>query len=198
MKRILITAAISLSIFMTGCSSSSNQKIYTPNDRAMQYSEVFIPVQSSGNQEYHRVMNFGDFQIIQTFKNGQQVYTKGQDHIKKPDDTSALVYAYSPQGYTAAVLYSFNLQKAKQTIGDSSQYFDYVDHQVNKDTQIVDKVVGLNIVKKITEEVINDKNIVKSKSLFKDHSENVKKEVQRRLNLAYPNVFMIQDFKLFH
>ena len=197
MKHILIASAISLALLMSGCSTSS-PKTYTPNDKAMQYSEVFIPVQSSGDQEYHRVMNFGDFQIIQTFKNGQEIYDKDMKHIKKADNTNALIYAYSPQGYTAAVLYSFNLQKAKQTIGDSSQYFDYVDHQINKDKQIIDKVVGLNIVKRITEEVINDNNIVKSKSLFKDNTNNVKNEVQRRLNLEYPGVFAIQDFKLFH
>lgn len=198
MKRVLIATAISLALFMSGCSNSSSQKIYTPDDKAMQYSEVFIPVQAAGVQEYHRVMNFGDFQIIQTFKNGNKIYDEKNNYIKKADEVSALVYSYSPQGYTGAVLYSFNLPKAKETIRDSSQYFDYVDHQVSKDEQIVEKVVGLGIVKKITGEVINDKNLVKSQALFQDNSARIRTEIQKRLNQQYPGVFTIQDFKLFH
>lgn len=195
MKRIFLATIISLSVLTGGC-SSSNHKIYTPYDKAMQYSEVFIPIKSENNQEYHRVMNFGDFQIIQTFKNNQQVYIPDSDNIQKPDNVQVLAYSYSKYG-TAAVLYSFDLLKAKQTIGDSKQYFTYVDHQINKRKQITDQIVGLPIIQTTTNKVVQNE-YKRNRKLFNDPSKKINADIQKELNKQYPGVFTIQDFKFFH
>lgn len=186
MQKTILFAAIGSAFLLSACSSHDDQPRYTSKP----FSETVFNVNSE-HVKYNRVINFGDFQVVE--------YQDLKSNTVDPTQTVVVVPALDNKGKGAIVAYSFDRDLVQRYIKDPSKYVITTSQAFNgkiSEDNPAQFAVGMDAVKYATMQVVGNPSYMRN-SLFKDNVDAVAQAIQDRLNTSYPGAFHIKEVKIF-
>lgn len=223
MNKYFVLGLLSASVVLSGCAGDK----FSYKDKALHHQDTYTITKLDVDNTYDlkKESNFGDFQVIKKREvviadKKENFYApalhkpivKMQSVTKVPTDPvliaadrdlnrtpfkTVVVYVLDSKTTGAIVSYSVNEALARAKFKDGPQTFKYVDHRDAKGKQDIQKVYGVEAVKKATAEVLALR--LPTYSFF---SSNAKKdttkalfEVQSRLDKQYPDIFEVKTIQ---
>lgn len=183
MKKYILAGIIGSALLLSACSSEKQTTPYT----AKPFSET---VYNMPNIKYNRVLNFGDFQVVE--------YQDLKSNTVDPTQTIVVVPVLDRHNKGAVVAYTFDKELARRYITDPKRYvltsskaFD----QKTRDENPASYVVGMEDVRYATMQVVGNPSYMNNK-LFADNRDTIAQEIQNRLNTLYPGTFHVAYVKI--
>lgn len=184
MKNTLLVFAVSSAFLLSACSSDKK-----PQYTVKPFSETVMNTNST-QVKYNRVINYGDFQVVE--------YQDLQSNTVDPTQTVVVVPALDKRGKGAIIAYSFDRDLVRKYIKDPKKYVLTTSKAFNgeiSEDNPAHFVTGMDEVKYATMQVVGNQAYMKN-SLFKDNVDTVAQAIQDRLNTSYPGAFHIKEVKL--
>jgi len=223
MNKYFVLGLLSTSIVLSGCAGDK----FSYKDKALHHQDTYTITKLDVDNTYNlkKESNFGDFQVIKKREvviadKKENFYApalhrpiiKLQSVTQVPTDPvliaadrdlnrtpfkTIVVYVLDSKTTGAIVSYSVNEALAKTKFKDGPETFKYVDHRDKDGKQDIQRVYGVDAVKKATAEALAMR--LPTYSFFstnaqKDTSKLVF-EVQSRLDKKYPEVFTVKTIQ---
>lgn len=223
MNKYFVLGLLSTSIVLSGCAGDK----FSYKDKALHHQDTYTITKLDVDNTYNlkKESNFGDFQVIKKREvviadKKENFYApalhrpiiKLQSVTQVPTDPvliaadrdlnrtpfkTIVVYVLDSKTTGAIVSYSVNEALAKTKFKDGPETFKYVDHRDKDGKQDIQRVYGVDVVKKATAEALAMR--LPTYSFFssnaqKDTSKLVF-EVQSRLDKKYPEVFTVKTIQ---
>lgn len=219
MKKYIALSLIATSIILSGCADKFSYK-----DKALHHEDTYTITKLDVPNTYDlkKESNFGDFQIVKKREvriadKKEDFYAPSLNHpiikmqsvTRKPTDPvliaadkdlnralskTVVVYVLDSKTTGAIVSYTVNEALAKDKLKDGSDTFKYVDHRDKRGRQDIQKVYGVDAVKRATAEALALR--LPTYSFFSGNAQKDTTklifEIQTRLDKQYPDIFTVQ------
>lgn len=223
MKKYFVLGLLSASVILSGCAGDK----FSYKDKALHHEDTYTitKLDVANTYDLKKESNFGDFQIIKkrevkiadkqenfyasslnhpivkmqsvTKKSTDPVLIAADKDLNRTPFKTVVVYVLDSKTTGAIVSYTVNEALAKQKLKDGPLTFKYVDHRNIKGIQDIQKIYGVDAVKKATAE-----GLALRLPTYSFFSSNAQKdstrliyEVQSKLDSQYPNIFKIQTIQ---